>query len=193
VCAGHGRGSKKGAGRVGGRRGRETRRRARVRTRMFMTRVGKAELTRQAHSAERENGTHGVNGSALANRAHETERESERAKETGVDRLVSLGSEREREGARERGTAADRRGPPVRRRGRAAWLGLVSGWAALRFSFSLDFLIPFLFLFYRVFNSKFKLGFKFKLIQTSETIQRIFKLSMMQHVMTHKVLAKINN
>jgi hypothetical protein len=35
-------------------------------------------------------------------------------------------------------------------------------WATFPFSFSLDFLIPFLFLFYRVFNSKFKLGFKFK-------------------------------
>jgi hypothetical protein len=37
-----------------------------------------------------------------------------------------------------------------------------AGWAAFPFSFSLDFLIPFLFLFSRVFNSKFKLGFKFK-------------------------------
>jgi hypothetical protein len=33
VCVGHRRGSKKGAGCVGGRRGREIRRRARVRTR----------------------------------------------------------------------------------------------------------------------------------------------------------------
>jgi hypothetical protein len=39
------------------------------------------------------------------------------------------------------------------------------GWAELAafpFSFSLGFLIPFLFLLYRVFKSKFKLGFKFK-------------------------------
>jgi hypothetical protein len=48
------------------------------------------------------------------------ERGSERVKETGADRSAPLGSEREREGVRERGTAADRRGPPVRRRGRAA-------------------------------------------------------------------------
>jgi hypothetical protein len=54
------------------------------------------------------------------------ERGGERAGEvTGADRLGPLGSEREREGARARGTAADRRGPPVRRRGRVAWLGLV--------------------------------------------------------------------
>jgi hypothetical protein len=60
---------------VGGRRGQETRRRARVRTRRSMTRAGKAELTRQAHGAETEKGTHRGNGSALANRARETERE----------------------------------------------------------------------------------------------------------------------
>jgi hypothetical protein len=76
--------------------------------------------------------------------------------------------QRAREGgcAGERATA-DKRGPPVRRRGRAggrvAWLGRAGlVWAAFSFSFSLDFLIPFLFLFYRVFKSKFKLGFKFK-------------------------------
>jgi hypothetical protein len=86
---------------VGGRRGRETRRRARVHTRLSTTRAGKAELIRQAQGAEREKGTCGGNGSALANRARETERESERAKETGADRSAPLGSEREREGAHE--------------------------------------------------------------------------------------------
>jgi hypothetical protein len=75
VCAGHGRGSKKGARRVGERRGRENRRRARVRTRRSTARAGKAELTRQAHGVEREKGTRGGNGSALANWAHETKRE----------------------------------------------------------------------------------------------------------------------
>jgi hypothetical protein len=43
------------------------------------------------------------------------------------------------------------------------------------------------------FQFKFKPSFKFKLIQTCATIQRIFKLSMMQHFMTHNVLTKINN
>jgi hypothetical protein len=43
------------------------------------------------------------------------------------------------------------------------------------------------------FQFKFKPSFKFKLIQICATIQRIFKLSMMQHFMTHNVLAKINN
>jgi hypothetical protein len=54
VCTGHRRGSKKGARRVGGRRGQEIRRRARVRTRRSTASAEGAELTGQAHSAERE-------------------------------------------------------------------------------------------------------------------------------------------
>jgi hypothetical protein len=91
---------KKGVGRVGGRRGRETRRRARVRTCWSTAGARKAELTGLAHGAEGEKGTHWGNGSALANRARETEREreGERAGEvTGTDRLGPLGSERARE------------------------------------------------------------------------------------------------
>jgi hypothetical protein len=60
VCAGHWRGSKKGAGRVGRRRGRETRRHARVRTRRSTAGAGKADLTRKAHGAEREKGMRGA-------------------------------------------------------------------------------------------------------------------------------------
>jgi hypothetical protein len=74
-------------------------------------------------------------------------------KKTSADKLAPAGRERERERARERGTAADRRGPHVRRRGRPSWLGQAGlVWAAFPFSFSLDFLIPFLFLFSRVLN-----------------------------------------
>jgi hypothetical protein len=62
VCAGHWRGSKKGAGRVGGRRGRETRRRVQVRTRRSTLSAKGTELTRQAHGAERKRDTRG-NGS----------------------------------------------------------------------------------------------------------------------------------
>jgi hypothetical protein len=75
VRARHWRGFMKGAGRVGGRRGRETRRRARVRTRWSTMGARKAELIRQVHGAERVKGTRGGNGSALVNRTHETERE----------------------------------------------------------------------------------------------------------------------
>jgi hypothetical protein len=124
VCAGHGRGSKKGAGRVGGRRGRETRRRARLRTRRSMAAAGKAELTRQAHGVEREKGTHGGNGSATGEPGSCV---CERERETGEGnwrRQVGPTGQRASEGGRARGrTAADRRGRPVRRRGRAAWLG----------------------------------------------------------------------
>jgi hypothetical protein len=61
------------------------------------------------------------------------------------------------------------------------------------FSFFVNFLIAFLFPFLYGFHFKFNSSFKFKLIQTCATIQRIFKLSMMQHFMTHNVLAEINN
>jgi hypothetical protein len=81
VCAGHWWGSKKGVGRVGGHRGREIRRRARVRTRRSTASVKKAELTKLAHGAEREKGTRGGNSSTLANQAHETHTERERANE----------------------------------------------------------------------------------------------------------------
>jgi hypothetical protein len=73
VSAGHWWGSKKGAGHVGERRGREIRRRARVRTRRSTARG--ADLTGQAHGVEREKGTHGAMAQQLANRDRETERE----------------------------------------------------------------------------------------------------------------------
>jgi hypothetical protein len=118
------------------------------------------------------------------------ERGSARAKETGADRSAPLGSEREKEGARER--LAPTGG--VRLSGAAGTRGTGPGglvWAEMGFFFFPGFSNSFFyFFFYRVFNSKFKLGFKFKLIQTSVTIQRIFKLSLMQHVMTQNVLAK---
>jgi hypothetical protein len=111
-------------------------------------------------------GALGATAQQLANRAREGEREEKRAgEETGADRSAPLGSEREREGERERelpltGGVRLSGGAGARARGLAgpSW----AGWAAFPFSFSLDFLIPFLFLFYRIFSSKFKLGFKSK-------------------------------
>jgi hypothetical protein len=58
------RGSKKRVGRVGGRCGREIRRRARVRTRRSMAGAGKADLTGMVHGAEREERGARGNGSA---------------------------------------------------------------------------------------------------------------------------------
>jgi hypothetical protein len=128
VCAGHWRGSKKGAGRVGGRRGREIWRRARVRTRRSTASAEGAELTAQAHGAERE-GARGATTQRLAIRAHETHTERERAGEKNWHRQIDPTGQRGREGVRARGrTAAERRGPPVRRRRRAS---ARSGWANL--------------------------------------------------------------
>jgi hypothetical protein len=55
---------------MGGRRGREIRRRAYRST----AGAGRADLTGQAHDAEREKGTRGATAQQLANRARETER-----------------------------------------------------------------------------------------------------------------------
>jgi hypothetical protein len=66
------------------------------------------------------------------------ERERECAGEENRRRHVGPTGQRAREGGRARGRIdADRRGPPVRRRGSAAWLSLL-GWFGL--------LSPFLFL-----------------------------------------------
>jgi hypothetical protein len=76
ASAGYWQGSKKGVGRVGGRRGREIRRRARVRTHRSTAGAGRADLTGQAHGAEREKGTRGATAQQLANQACEAEREA---------------------------------------------------------------------------------------------------------------------
>jgi hypothetical protein len=118
-----------------------------VRTRWSTEGARKAELTGRVHGTKREKGTRGATARRLAKRAREIERERERASEvTGADRSAPLGSEREKEGACERlaptgGVCLSRAaGAPGTRPG-----GLV--WAEMAFSFSLDFLIPFPFLF----------------------------------------------
>jgi hypothetical protein len=85
------------------------------------------------------------------------EREGERAgKVTGADRLGPLGSER----ARERGRSGLRRQVGLacqaeRARGRGRTRAGLNGlpWAELAFPIFLEFLMPFLFIFSRVFNS----------------------------------------
>jgi hypothetical protein len=151
VCTGHKQGSKKGAGRVGGHRVREIRRRARVHTRRSTASTEGAELTGQADGAEREERGARGNDSAIGDPGpRDRERGSERAKETGADRLAPLSSEREREGVREgelplTGGVRLSGGAGARARDLAGptWVGS----AAFPFYFSLDFLIPFLFLF----------------------------------------------
>jgi hypothetical protein len=85
-------------------------------------------------------------------------RESERAcmEETCADRSTPPGSERER-GERVRAGWLDRRGPPIRGRADARARDLDgprwAGWAELAFSFFLEFLMVFLFIFSRVSKS----------------------------------------
>jgi hypothetical protein len=79
VCAGHWQGSKKGARRVGRRRGREIQRRVRVRTRRSTASVEGAELTGQAHGAERkERGIWGNDSATVDPSPRDRERERER-------------------------------------------------------------------------------------------------------------------
>jgi hypothetical protein len=99
-----------------------------------------------------------------------------RVREDGADKPGPRGSEREREGAQ---VGADRWGPPVRHP-RARGHGL-SGptWAELAFLFSKEFLITFLFIFSRVFNSN------------SNQVSNSNQIKHVQHFMTHMVLPKI--
>jgi hypothetical protein len=104
VCVGHWRGSKKGAGRVGGHRGREIWRRARVRMRRSMASVEGAELTGQAHGAEREERGARDNDSATGDpgpRDREREGASRRRKLVSTDRPHWAASERGRARVRE--------------------------------------------------------------------------------------------
>jgi hypothetical protein len=111
-------------------------------------------------------GVRGAMARRLAIRAREThtERERERAGKGNWRRQIGPTGQRAREGGRVRGRiAADRRGPPVRRCGRVAWLGLVGRLGCFPFFFFSGFTNSFyISFFYRVFKSKFKLCFKFK-------------------------------
>jgi hypothetical protein len=101
-----------------------------------------------------------VNGwSALIGRSHRAVRESGRVRERiGADRPVPRGNGRERgiESTHVRTRAVgDWWGPPVRQQRRARGLAGLSWaeWVAFGFSFSLEFLMPFLFIFFKDFKS----------------------------------------
>jgi hypothetical protein len=84
----------KGAGRVGGRRSRDIRRRARVRTRRSTASAEAVELIRQAHGAEgEERGARGNSSATGDPGPRDRERGSARVKETSADRSAPLGSE----------------------------------------------------------------------------------------------------
>jgi hypothetical protein len=122
-----------------------------VRTRRSTTSAEGAELTGQAHDTEREE--RGGAGQRLGDWRSGPARQRERARGgENWRRLIGPTGQRAREGGRARGRiAADKRGPPVRRRGRAAWLGLVGRLGCFPFfffsgftnSFSISFSIGF--------------------------------------------------
>jgi hypothetical protein len=113
-----------------------------------------------------------------------------RVREDDADKPVPRGSEREgREGAL---VGADRRGPPVRHRGHAgagarAGLGLVG---RLGFSISREFLIAFLFIFSRVFNSNSNQVSNSNQIKHVQQFKEYLGFNMMQHFMTHMFCQK---
>jgi hypothetical protein len=112
----------------------------------------------------------------------------------GIDRSAPLSSERERGKSERTREGADRRRPPVREgwcagaRARARMAGLT--WAKMAFSFFRDFLNTFLFIFSRVFNSNSNQYSNSNQFQHVQQFKEYFKLSMMQHFMTHIVLTK---
>jgi hypothetical protein len=110
---------------------------------------------------EREEG-HAGNGPAPGESGPRgKERRGTRAGEaTGANRSTPLDRDRERERARERKLLLT--GGARLSGGAGAWPNWAELGCCAAFPFSLDFLIHFLFYFYRIFNSKFKLGFKFK-------------------------------
>jgi hypothetical protein len=112
-------------------------------------RAGKAELTRQAHDAEREKGTRGGNGSTLANQARETERERECVGEENRHRQVGPTGQRAREGGRAREEKLSLTGG-VRLSGGA---GARPGWA------DLGRLGCFPFFFFSGFSNSFSISF----------------------------------
>jgi hypothetical protein len=84
------------------------------------------------------------------------QRERERAGEENRRRQVGPTGQRAREGGRARGrTNADRRGPPIRRRGRAAWLGLVGQLGC------------FLLFFFSGFSNSFSISFSTGFLNTN--------------------------
>jgi hypothetical protein len=85
---------------------------------------GEGGADREAHDTERERASAWATARRLAEHARKAEREEGRAgEETGAVILDPLGSEREREESAGERVTADRWIPPVRQRGRAAWLG----------------------------------------------------------------------
>jgi hypothetical protein len=135
-----------------------------------------------------------IGGQMLTWMSHRAASESDHGRgRFDVDRSAPLRSERGRGKSEQAREGTDRWGPPVREgwcagAGAHARAGLT--WAEMTFSFSRDFLNAFIFIFSRVLNSnsnQYSNSNQFKHVQQ---LKEYFKLSMMQHLMTHIVLTK---
>jgi hypothetical protein len=152
--------------------------------------AGKAELTGRSHRSARRSSEQAT---GLTSRAHGTVRDGARAEEIDVDKSSPLGSEREWESACARTRAVTGRwGPPIRLRGRARSLAGPSwaGWAELSFPFFFEFIIAFLFIFSRVYNSNSNQVSNSSQIKHVHQFKEYFGLSVMQQFMTHINLTK---
>jgi hypothetical protein len=124
-----------------------------------------------------------------------TERESERVRKSNdADRSAPQSSEREIGREEVRGWRRQAwpacQGPGAQRRAREAGPGGLTGPNSL-FYFSREFLIAFLFIFSRVFNSNSNQVSNLNQIKHVQQIKEYLELNMMQHFMTHIVLKKI--
>jgi hypothetical protein len=139
--------------------------------------AGKAELSGQSHGAVRESGCAGKWLIALMRRAHEAKTERGRAGKGG--RRRHTGPTGQREGERAGGKKLSLTGGVhlLRSAGMRAWLR----WAGLGrfglkwgFSFSREFLLSFLFIVSRVFNSNSNQVSNSNQIKHVQSIQRVF-------------------
>jgi hypothetical protein len=125
-------------------------------------------------------------------------REAER--EEALARKETASTSQAHRAARERGRksvrdGADKRDPPVRHRGHAGMSARGARpngptWAELAFLFSREFLIAFLFIFSRVYNSNSNQVSNSNQIKHVQQFKEYLELNMMQHFMTHIVWTK---
>jgi hypothetical protein len=131
--------------------------------------ASRARGSKGAWGLERGWGTRGRGrvhgGEIVGERLETTDRWGRRDRERGAGARGRTSADRsgpcdrEREGERRDRVGADRRDPPIRQRGRADAFARVraglngSAWAEMAFSIFLEFILPFLFIFSRVFNS----------------------------------------
>jgi hypothetical protein len=132
---------------------------------------------------DRERASTRVKGTTPTNLAHGAARERGReGAQVGADKPGPWGSERERRTGWRRQVGPACQAP--RERGRGAGLNGPT-WGELAFLFSREFLLAFIFIFSRVFNSNSNLVSNSNQIKDVQQFKEYLELNMMQHFMTH--------